>query len=113
MKAGHRNSSVASVPNSTWKPGARRLTWPRLMSLLLRGMGSLDQSDPGRPAGRVSVATSGDVRDQLQVADAASELLQDIFEKGKNPCRLVYRVASLPLGMPVDLEVIFDVGRAE
>src|SRR5207247_10412898 len=29
----------------------------------------------------VSVATSGDVRDQPKVADAASELLQDIFGK--------------------------------
>ena len=36
----------------------------------------------------VSVATSGDVRDQPKVADAASELLQDVFGKEKNPCRL-------------------------
>jgi enamine deaminase RidA (YjgF/YER057c/UK114 family) len=57
----------------------------------------------------VSVATSGDVRDQPKVADAASELLQDIFGKEKNPCRLVYGVASLPLGTPVELEVIFEV----
>jgi enamine deaminase RidA (YjgF/YER057c/UK114 family) len=58
----------------------------------------------------VSVATSGDVRDQPKVADAASELLQDVFGKDKNPCRLVYGVASLPLGTPVELEVIFEVG---
>lgn len=57
----------------------------------------------------VSVATSGDVRDQPKVADAASELLQDVFGKHKNPCRLVYGVASLPLGAPVELEVIFEV----
>jgi len=57
----------------------------------------------------VSVATAGDVRDQPKVADAASELLQDIFGKDKSPCRLVYGVASLPLGTPVELEVIFDV----
>ena len=59
----------------------------------------------------VSVATSGDVRDQPKVADAASELLQDVFGKDKNPCRLVYGVASLPLGTPVELEVIFEVVR--
>jgi enamine deaminase RidA (YjgF/YER057c/UK114 family) len=58
----------------------------------------------------VSVATAGDVRDQPKVADAASELLQDIFGKDKSPCRLVYGVASLPLGTPVELEVIFEVG---
>ena len=34
----------------------------------------------------VSVATSGDVRDQPKVADAASELLQDVFGKDKSPC---------------------------
>jgi enamine deaminase RidA (YjgF/YER057c/UK114 family) len=59
----------------------------------------------------VSVATSGDVRDQPKVADAASELLQDVFGKGKNPCRLVYGVASLPLGVPVELEIIFEVAN--
>jgi enamine deaminase RidA (YjgF/YER057c/UK114 family) len=57
----------------------------------------------------VSVATIGDVREQPKVADGASELLQDIFGSDKNPCRLVYGVASLPLGVPVELELIFEV----
>ena len=57
----------------------------------------------------VSVATAGDFRDLPKVADGASELLQDVFGKDKNPCRLVYGVASLPLGTPVELEVIFEV----
>jgi len=57
----------------------------------------------------VSVATSGDVRDQPEVADAASDLLERVFGKDKNPCRLVYGVASLPLGTPVELEIIFEV----
>jgi enamine deaminase RidA (YjgF/YER057c/UK114 family) len=57
----------------------------------------------------VFVATSGDVRDQPKVADGASELLQDVFGKDKNRSRLVYGVASLPLGVPVELELIFEV----
>ena len=57
----------------------------------------------------VSVATSGDVREQPKVADGASDLLQDVFGKDKNPSRLVYGVASLPLGTPVELELIFEV----
>jgi len=57
----------------------------------------------------VLVATAGDVRDQPKVADAASDLLQDVFGKDKNPCRMVYGVASLPLGTPVELELIFEV----
>ena len=61
----------------------------------------------------VSIATSGDVRDQPKAADAASELLQGVFGKDKNPCRLVYGVASLPLGTPVELEIIFEVTKSE
>jgi enamine deaminase RidA (YjgF/YER057c/UK114 family) len=57
----------------------------------------------------VLVATSGDVREQPKIADGASELLQDVFGKDKNPSRLVYGVASLPLGSPVELEVILEV----
>jgi len=57
----------------------------------------------------VMVATSGDVRDHPKVADGASELLQDVFGKDKNPSRLVYGVASLPLGTPVELEIIFEL----
>jgi enamine deaminase RidA (YjgF/YER057c/UK114 family) len=56
------------------------------------------------------VAASGDFREHAKVADAASELLQDVFGKDKSPCRLVYGVASLPLGTPVELEIIFEVG---
>jgi len=57
----------------------------------------------------VAVATSGDVRDQPKVADGGSELLQDVFGKAKNPSRLVYGVASLPLGTPVELELNFEI----
>jgi enamine deaminase RidA (YjgF/YER057c/UK114 family) len=73
-------------------------------------LGSLDRVSRIVRLG-VSIATSGDVRDQPKVADAASELLQSIFGENRNPCRLVYGVASLPLGTPVELEVIFEVSN--
>jgi enamine deaminase RidA (YjgF/YER057c/UK114 family) len=57
----------------------------------------------------VSIATSGDFRDHPKVADGASELLQDVFGRERNPCRLVFGVASLPLGAAIELEVIFEV----
>jgi enamine deaminase RidA (YjgF/YER057c/UK114 family) len=60
----------------------------------------------------VLVATLGDFREQPKVADGASELLENIFGKDKNPSRLVYGVASLPLGTPVELELIFEVAGA-
>ena len=59
----------------------------------------------------VSVATVGDFRDLPKVADAASELLQDVFGKDKYPCRSVYGVRSLPLGTPVELEIICEVAE--
>lgn len=71
-------------------------------------LGSLDRVTRVVRLG-VSVATVGDVRDQPKIADGASEILQDVFGKDKNPCRLVYGVASLPLGTPVELELIFEV----
>ncbi len=79
-----------------------------VLAVARKHLGSLDRVTRVVRLG-VSVATSGDVPDQPKVADAASELLQDVFGKDKNPCRLVYGVASLPLGTPVELEVIFEV----
>jgi enamine deaminase RidA (YjgF/YER057c/UK114 family) len=75
-------------------------------------LGSLDKVTRVIRLG-VLVATAGDVRDQPKVADAASDLLQDVFGKDKNPCRMVYGVASLPLGTPVELELIFEVAEGE
>ena len=87
---------------------AAQLATLNFLAVARKQLGSLDKVTRIVRLG-VSVATSGDVRDQLKVADAASDLLQDIFGEDKNPCRLVYGVASLPLGTPVELEVIFEV----
>jgi enamine deaminase RidA (YjgF/YER057c/UK114 family) len=74
-------------------------------------LGSLDKVKRVVRLG-VSVATLGGVREQPKVADGASDLLQGIFGKDKNPSRLVYGVASLPLGAPVELELIFEVSNS-
>jgi len=87
---------------------AARLAALNALAVARKHLGSLDKVTRIVRLG-VSVATSGDVRDQPKVADAASELLEDVFGKEKNPCRLVYGVASLPLGTPVELEIIFEV----
>jgi enamine deaminase RidA (YjgF/YER057c/UK114 family) len=87
---------------------AARLAALNALALARQHLGSLDKVSRIVRLG-VSVATSGDVRDQPKVADAASELLQDVFGKDKSPCRLVYGVASLPLGTPVEVEVILEV----
>jgi len=87
---------------------AARLAALNVLAVAREHLGSLDKVTRVVRLG-VSVATSGDFREQPKVADAASELLQDVFGKDKNPCRSVYGVASLPLGVPVELEVIFEV----
>lgn len=59
----------------------------------------------------VFIATHGDFFDQPRVADGVSDLFRDIFGNDKLSARLVIGVASLPLGMPIELEVIFEVGE--
>lgn len=57
----------------------------------------------------VFMATSGDFFDQPKVADGASDLLRDVFGSENLSPRLVIGVACLPLGVPVEVEVIFEV----
>jgi len=73
-------------------------------------LGSLDRITRVVRLG-VFMATSGDFFDQPKVADGASDLFRDIFGSDKLPVRVVIGVASLPLGMPVELEVIFEVAQ--
>jgi len=87
---------------------AARLAALNGLAVARQHLGSLDRVTRIVRLG-VSVVTSGDVRNQSRVADGASELLQDVFGADKNPCRLVVGVASLPLGAPVALELIFEV----
>src|SRR5256712_13084857 len=87
---------------------AARLAALNTLAVARQYLGSLDKVTRIVRLG-VAVTTSGDVREQPKVADGASELLQDVFGKERNPCRLVYGVASLPLGASVELEVIFEV----
>ena len=89
---------------------AARLAALNALAVARQHLGSLDKVTRVVRLG-VSVATSGAVRDQPRVADAASDLLQDVFGRDKSPCRLVYGVASLPLGVPVEVELILEVAE--
>ena len=57
----------------------------------------------------ISLVTSHDFREHPKVADAASELFVSVFGPEKISTRLVLGMATLPLGMCVELEVIFEV----
>jgi len=87
---------------------AARLAAFNGLAVVRQHLGSLDKVMRVIRLG-VSVATSGDVREHPKVADGASQLLQDVFGKDKNPTRLIIGVASLALGVPVALELIFEV----
>jgi len=71
-------------------------------------LGSLDKVTRVVRLG-VYLATEGDFFAQPKVADAASELFRDVFGEGKSSVRTVLGAASLPLGVPVVLEVILEV----
>jgi enamine deaminase RidA (YjgF/YER057c/UK114 family) len=71
-------------------------------------LGSLDRVSHVVRLG-IFMATSDDFIDHPRVADAVSDLFRDIFGSEKTGVRSVIGVASLPLGMPIELEVIFEV----
>lgn len=73
-------------------------------------LGSLDQITAVAKLG-VYIATEGDFREHPKVADGASELLEEIFGKDKLSTRIVLGVASLPLGVPVEVELVLEVGN--
>jgi len=79
-----------------------------VLAVARQHLGSLDRISRVVRLG-VYIAIAGGFSDHVTVADAASELLRDILGEDKMPSRRVFGVESLPLGVPVELEVIFEV----
>jgi len=71
-------------------------------------LGSLDKVTGVAKLG-VYIATAGDFRDHPKVADGASELLLKVFGPEMLSGRVVLGMASLPLGLPVELELVLEV----
>jgi enamine deaminase RidA (YjgF/YER057c/UK114 family) len=88
--------------------GAARLAALNAVALARERLGSLDRVRRVVRLG-VSIATTAEFREHPKVADAASELLVSVFGAEKMSTRLVFGVASLPLGAAVVLELIFEV----
>ncbi len=78
------------------------------LALTRKQLGSLNRVSHVVRLG-VYVAATPEFTDHAKVADAASELLRDVFGEKTVSSRLVIGVASLPLGSPVELEVILEV----
>ena len=89
---------------------AARLAALNALALAKQYLGSLDRVTRVVRLG-VSLVTTPEFREHPQVADAASELLVSVFGADKTSTRLVFGVASLPVGVCVVLESIFEIGN--
>src|SRR5262249_23478694 len=78
------------------------------LALLKKHLGSLNRVRRVVRLG-VYIAATPQFTEHPKVADAASEMLRDVFGEDAVSSRLVFGVASLPLGSPVELEVILEV----
>jgi len=87
---------------------ATRIAALNVLSAAKEHLGSLNKVTKVVRLG-VYLATEGDFLDHPKVADAASELFRDVFGAGKTSVRIVLGMASLPLGMPVELEAVLEV----
>lgn len=79
------------------------------LSAIKDHLGSLDKVTGVAKLG-VYIATEGDFRDHPKVADGASELLLKVFGPELLSGRVVLGMASLPLGLPVEVELVLEVG---
>jgi enamine deaminase RidA (YjgF/YER057c/UK114 family) len=91
---------------------ATRLAALNALALAKEHLGSLDRVSRVVRLG-VSLVTTPEFREHPKVADAASELLVSVFGADKTSTRMVFGMASLPVGVCVVLESIFEIGEAE
>ncbi|WP_434729558.1 RidA family protein [Rhizobium binae] len=71
-------------------------------------LGSLDRIRTIAKLG-VYIAAPDDFREHPKVADGASELLLSVFGQSRLPPRIVLGVSSIPLGMPLEVELVLDI----
>src|SRR5215468_2392098 len=109
--SGHAATVVGTVGKDldvTAGRGAAFAAALNALALIRKQLGSLDRVSRVVRLG-VYIAASPEFTEHPKVADAASELLRDVFGEKTVSSRLVFGVASLPLGSPVELEVILEV----
>jgi enamine deaminase RidA (YjgF/YER057c/UK114 family) len=79
------------------------------LAVLKLRLGSLD-TVRGVVRAAVYIAADPDFTEHAFVADGCSALLNGVFPASAKHARLAFGVSSLPMGMPVELELIFEVG---
>jgi enamine deaminase RidA (YjgF/YER057c/UK114 family) len=89
---------------------ATRLAALNALALAKEHLGSLDRVTRVVRLG-IALATTPEFREHPKVADAASELMVSVFGADKTSTRLVFGMASLPVGVCVVLESIFEISN--
>jgi enamine deaminase RidA (YjgF/YER057c/UK114 family) len=89
---------------------ATRLATLNALAVVRQALTSLDNVSRVVRLG-VCLVTTAEFREHPKVADAASELLVSVFGAERISTRLVYGAASLPVGVCVVIETIFEVGE--
>jgi enamine deaminase RidA (YjgF/YER057c/UK114 family) len=109
--SGHAATVVGIVGKDLDVTAGREATYTAALNVLAltrKQLGSLNRVSRVVRLG-VYVTAAPEFTEHPKVADAASELLRDVFGDQAVSSRLVFGVASLPLGSPVELEVILEV----
>jgi enamine deaminase RidA (YjgF/YER057c/UK114 family) len=109
--SGHTATAVGVVGKDLDVESGRQAAYTAALNVLAltkKQLGSLNRVSHVVRLG-VYVAATPEFTEHPKVADAASELLRDVFGQETVSSRLVIGVASLPLGSPVELEVILEV----
>src|SRR5215475_11785664 len=109
--SGHTATAVGVVGKGLDVQAGREAAYTAALNVLAltrKQLGSLERVSRVVRLG-VYIAATAECTEHPKVADAASELLRDVFGDMTVSSRLVCGVASLPLGSAVELEVIFEV----
>src|SRR5262249_33634361 len=108
---GHRATAVGIIGKDLDQKAGREAAYTAALNALAlskKQLGSLNRVSRVVRLGVYVVATP-EFTEHPKIADAASALLRDVFGEETVSSRLVIGVASLPLGSPVELEVILEV----
>src|SRR5215469_1081637 len=109
--SGHRATAVGIAGKDLDAKAGRAAAYAAALNALAltkNQLGSLNRVSHVVRLG-VYIAATPEFTEHPKIADAASELLRDVFGDQTVSARLVFGVASLPLGSPVELEVILEV----
>jgi len=104
MVTGRLGAELATEEGATW---ARRCALQALAALRAE-LGSLDRV-AGIAKVTVWVASTDDFTEQPKVANGASDLLVDVFGDAGKHARAAVAAPVLPLGAPVEVELIAEI----